>query len=215
MDEDKTHASTKWILDSGSGRYLVNDLSLLEDVVDCNHECFTAAFDGVTLKNTKQGSAMIRAIALGVIKTIRLLDFQYAYNLGCKLIYFGKLEKKRCRYEYREERLVTVSKSGGAPIMDVVHINDVLIVDDLKYISMEDFRSFCLAEGGSMLIMNGDGHEQKLNVQHEGFLHFHQRLGQICYNSTNSNSSLQCRLRRRIMRSQGSTSILYKHLNFR
>ena len=46
MDEVKTRASTKWILDSGSERHLVNDLSLIEDVVDCNHECITAASDG-------------------------------------------------------------------------------------------------------------------------------------------------------------------------
>ena len=194
---------------------MVNDLSLLEDAVEYNTECFTASSDSGPLRITKQGSVVIRVKALGLNKTIRLLDVQYAFNIGRNIISFGELEKKRCALEYREGRRVMIYHPGGAPIMDVVHINDVLIVDDLKYISMEDFRSFCLAEGGSMLIMNGDGHEQKLNVQHEGFLHFHQRLGQICYNSTNSNSSLQCRLRRRIMRSQGSTSILYKHLNFR
>ena len=101
MDEHKTHALTKWVLDSGSGRHLVNDLSLLEDVVDCNHECFTAASDGGTLKITKQGSAMIRVKALGVTKNIRLLDVQYASNLGRNIISFGKLEKKGCVLEYR------------------------------------------------------------------------------------------------------------------
>ena len=94
MDEHKTHSLNKGVLDSGSGRHLVNDLSLLEDVVDCNHECFTVASDGGTLKITKQGSAMIRVKALGVTKTIRLLDVQYASNWGRNIISFGKLEKK-------------------------------------------------------------------------------------------------------------------------
>ena len=82
------------MLESGSGRHLVNDLSLLVDVVDCNHECFTAASDGGPPRITKQGSAMIRVKAFGSIKTIRLLDVQYASNLGYNIISFGKLERR-------------------------------------------------------------------------------------------------------------------------
>ena len=33
MAEDKVHASTKWVLESGLGRHLVNDLGLLENVL--------------------------------------------------------------------------------------------------------------------------------------------------------------------------------------
>ncbi|KAI9916681.1 hypothetical protein PsorP6_018241 [Peronosclerospora sorghi] len=44
--DDHTESVSNWVLDSGSGRHLVNDLSLLEDVTDCSHECLTAASDG-------------------------------------------------------------------------------------------------------------------------------------------------------------------------
>ena len=101
------------MLDSGSGSHLVNDLSLMEDVVDCNHECFTAASDGGPLRITKQGSAITRVKALGSIKTIRLLDVQYASNLGRNIISFGKLEKKGCVLEYREGRRILVSHPVG------------------------------------------------------------------------------------------------------
>ena len=61
---------------------MVNDLSLLEGAVDCKHECFTAAFDGVPLRITNQGSVMIKVKALGLTKTTRLLDVQFAFDLG-------------------------------------------------------------------------------------------------------------------------------------
>ena len=73
-NEDQTQGTTNWVLDIGSGRLLVNDLSLLEEVIDCNYECFAAASDGRPLRITNQGSAMIRVKSLGSIMTIRLLD---------------------------------------------------------------------------------------------------------------------------------------------
>ncbi|KAI9918384.1 hypothetical protein PsorP6_011475 [Peronosclerospora sorghi] len=51
--DDQTEAVSNWVLESGSGLHLVNDLSLLEDVTDCSHECFTAASDGKPLRITK------------------------------------------------------------------------------------------------------------------------------------------------------------------
>ena len=91
-----------WVLDSGSGRHLVNDLSLLEDAIEYNTEYFTAASDSGPLRFTKQGSVVIRVKALGLTKTIRLLDVQYASNLESNITSFGKLERKGCVIEYRE-----------------------------------------------------------------------------------------------------------------
>ena len=42
-----------WILDSGSSRHWVNDLSLLVDPEDCHSECLTAAADGGVLRVSK------------------------------------------------------------------------------------------------------------------------------------------------------------------
>nr|CCA25072.1 conserved hypothetical protein [Albugo laibachii Nc14] len=78
-----------WILDSGSSRHLVNDLNLLEDPVDFNSEFLTAASDGEPFRITKKGSLMITVKALGVRKTVRLLDVQYAENLERNIISYG------------------------------------------------------------------------------------------------------------------------------
>ena len=56
---------------------------------------------------------MIRVKALGVTKTIRLLDVQYVSNLGRNIISFGKLEKKGCFLEHRGGRRVMVSTPGA------------------------------------------------------------------------------------------------------
>ena len=73
-DEDQPQATTEWVLESGLGRYLFNDLSLLKDVINCNHNCFTAASDRRPLRITKQGSAAIHAKARVSTKIIQLLD---------------------------------------------------------------------------------------------------------------------------------------------
>ena len=63
--QDDLHCSpSHWVLDSGSGRHLGNDLSLLEGAVDCKTEWFTAASDSGSLRITKKVSPVIRGKAL-------------------------------------------------------------------------------------------------------------------------------------------------------
>nr|CCA24530.1 hypothetical protein TcasGA2_TC015470 [Albugo laibachii Nc14] len=107
------------ILDSGSSRHLVKDLNLLENPVDFNSECLTAASDGDPLRITKQESVVITVKALGIRKTVRLLDVQYAENLERDIISYGKLEQKGSVLEYREGKSVLVSCTGGVAAMDV------------------------------------------------------------------------------------------------
>lgn len=89
-----------WILDSGSSRHLVNDLSLIVDPEDCHRKCFTAATDGGVLRVTKRGSVNIEVVALGIVNTILLLDVQYAANLERNIISYGNLEAKGCLLQY-------------------------------------------------------------------------------------------------------------------
>ena len=72
----------------------------------------------------KQGSVDIKVVALGIVKTIQLLDVQYAANLERK--YY--IKAKGCVLENREERRVLTSGSQGTPIMDVHRTNNVLVV---------------------------------------------------------------------------------------
>ena len=48
-----------WILDSGSSRYLLNDVSMLENPEECQRECIAA--DGGPLRITKRGRVTITA----------------------------------------------------------------------------------------------------------------------------------------------------------
>ena len=116
------------MLDIGSGRYLVNDLSLLEDEVDCKHNCFIGASDGGLFVITKHVSVIIWVKTIGPTKTARLLNVSYTFNLGRKIISFGTLENTGCVFEYLKERRVSISYPDGAPIMDVDRIINVLPV---------------------------------------------------------------------------------------
>ena len=126
---------------------------------------------------------MIRVKALGVTKNIRLLDVQYASNLGRNIISFGKLEKMRCVLEYRGGRRVMFSTPGGAPIMDVVRVNDVLVVEVLKDNFLDDFRTFGSPKEAIMSVVHDNGDRVQKNVQHGSLLQFHRRLGHLCYDT--------------------------------
>ena len=71
---DMSDVTGLWILDSGSSRRLVNDLNLLEDSVDNEGVCVTAASDRATLNITKTGNVLIKVKAFGEAKVVRLLD---------------------------------------------------------------------------------------------------------------------------------------------
>ena len=86
----------------------MNHLNLLEGPVDIKSECLKAASDGGSLRITKKGSVVITVKALGVPKTVRLLDVQYVENLERNIIYYGKLEQKGCVLEYPKGRRVLV-----------------------------------------------------------------------------------------------------------
>lgn len=132
-------SACNWILDSVSSRHLVKDLSLLEDPVDYEASCFTAASDGERLRITKRGSVTIRVKALGVFKSVRLLDVQCASNLEWNIISFRKLTTKGCVLEYRDGRRVLVAHSG-APIMDIGTVKNVLVVKVFEGFTGDIFR---------------------------------------------------------------------------
>lgn len=61
-----------WILDSGSSRHLVNNMSVLEDPEDYVSECVAA--DGGRLRITSRGSAVITTTVMGKTTKVRLTD---------------------------------------------------------------------------------------------------------------------------------------------
>ncbi|CAI5723649.1 unnamed protein product [Peronospora farinosa] len=179
-----------WILDSGSSRHLVNDLSLLINPEDCRGECLTAASDGDVLRVTKQGSVDIKVVALGVMKTIRLLEVQYAacppiglwmrpVNLERNIISYGKLEAKGCVLEYRGGGRVLTSGSKGAPIMNVDRINNVLVVKVLGH------RAKVMGMSKEIMVaaINSTEYESDSDVQRGTLMHFHRRLGHLCFDT--------------------------------
>ena len=117
-----------WILDTGSSRHLVNDLSLLTDSAPCQREYLTAASDGSVLRIIHRGTVEIQVLALGVVSSVRLLDVQYAENLEKNILSYENLEAKGCVLEYRGGKRVLTSEIGGVPVMDVERCNNVLVI---------------------------------------------------------------------------------------
>nr|CCA27809.1 conserved hypothetical protein [Albugo laibachii Nc14] len=162
-------SKSHWILDSGSSRHLVNDLNLLEDPVEFNNECLTAAFDGEQLPITKQGSVVITVKALGFRKTVRLLDVQYAENLERKIISYGKLEQKGCVLEYREWRRVLVSRTGSVAVISVDCGNKVFFVK----VYDDKFRGCGFTTNDIMTVLVKSEHETDWNVPCGTLVEFH------------------------------------------
>ncbi|CAI5727351.1 unnamed protein product [Peronospora destructor] len=168
-----------WVLDSGSSRHLVNDLQLLVNPRDCRNECLTAATDGGVLRITKQGSVNIEVVALGVVNTIQLLDVQYAANLERNIISYGKLEAKGCVLEYRRGRRVLTSGVGGAPVMDVDCNNNVLVVEVMG----PNNKVSSSPREAMMAVLNSHEYESDSDVQSGTLMHFHRRLGHLCFDT--------------------------------
>ena len=82
MDDSSVNHSY-WILDSGSSRYLLNDVSILENPEDCQIVCIAA--DGGPLRITNRGSVTITATEMYKVTKMRLLD---AENLIRNIIFY-------------------------------------------------------------------------------------------------------------------------------
>nr|CCA17045.1 AlNc14C29G2761 [Albugo laibachii Nc14] len=104
----------------------------LENPVDFNSECLTAASDGDPLRITNQGSVVITVKALGVRNTVRLLDVQYAENLKRYIISYG-----------------------GVAVMDVDRGNDVFFVG----VYDDKFRGCGSTTDGIMTVLARSEHE--------------------------------------------------------
>uniref|UniRef100_A0AAV1UJ54 Uncharacterized protein n=1 Tax=Peronospora matthiolae TaxID=2874970 RepID=A0AAV1UJ54_9STRA len=169
----------QWILDSGSGRHLVNDPSLPTDPIDCRSECMTAATDGSALRITLQGTVDIQVVALGVVNTVRLLNVQYAVNLERNILSYGLLGAKGCVLEYRGWRRVLSSGTCGTPIMDVECCNNVLVVA----VTNRSDRNSKPPQEALMTVANPPKNESDSDVLCGTLMDFHRRLGHLCFDT--------------------------------
>ena len=122
---------------------------------------------------------MITVKALGVPKTVRLLDVQYAENLERNIISYGKLEQKGCAIEYRDGRRVLVSCTGGVAVMDVDFENQVLFVK----VYNDKVRGCGSTTDGIMTVLAKSERESDLNVECGTLVESHRRLGHLCYDA--------------------------------
>uniref|UniRef100_A0AAV1T532 Integrase catalytic domain-containing protein n=1 Tax=Peronospora matthiolae TaxID=2874970 RepID=A0AAV1T532_9STRA len=164
-----------WILDSGSSRHLVNDVSMLENPEDCQSECIAA--DGGPLRITKRGSVTITTTVMGKVTKVRLLDVQYAENLERNIISYGILEAKGFGIAYMGDRRVVGNIDSGVVVFDVGKKNNVLIVRDHDRGSVQlpsDILMTALAQGEF---------EVSQDVQRGTLMHFHRRLAHLNYDT--------------------------------
>ncbi|CAH0519357.1 unnamed protein product [Peronospora belbahrii] len=114
------------ILNSGSSRHLVNDVTLIQGIVICGHEVYMA--DGESLKLTKHGSVRLAVIANGEEKTIKLPDVYLASQLTRHIISYGILEEKGFGLVYNGSSRALVRRSDNAITFDVSMHTNVLYV---------------------------------------------------------------------------------------
>ena len=75
------------------------------------------------------------------------------------------------------------STPGGTPIMDVVRVNDVLVVQVFKDNSLDVFRASGSPTEAIMVVVHENEDEAHMRLQHGTLLHFHRRLGHLCYDT--------------------------------
>ncbi|OWZ04948.1 hypothetical protein PHMEG_00023061 [Phytophthora megakarya] len=73
-----------WILDSGSSRHLVSDMTWLENAETCNDRCTQP--NGEPLAVTMKGSVTLKVSAGGAEQTVELTNVYYAENVVHNLI---------------------------------------------------------------------------------------------------------------------------------
>lgn len=139
----------------------------------------SAASDGGVLRITKCGSVDIKVVVLGVVKSIRLLDVQYAENLEQNIISYGKLEAKGCVLEYRGRRCVLISGFGDAPVINVERNNNVFVVTVMG----PGDGVLKLPQAGMVSVPNSSEYESNLDVQCGTLMHIHRCLGHLCYDT--------------------------------
>ncbi|OWY99298.1 hypothetical protein PHMEG_00029719 [Phytophthora megakarya] len=76
-----------WILDSGSSRHLIKDVTWLEDPVPCSDRCMQP--NGEPLSIRMKGSVTLQVTAGGVEQTVQLNDVYFAKNVVHNLISYG------------------------------------------------------------------------------------------------------------------------------
>ena len=131
------------------------------------------------MRVTKQGSVDIEVVALGVVNTMRLLDVLYSANLEQNTIFFCKLVGNGCVLEYRGGRRVLNSGLKGLPVMDVDCNNNMLVVRVMGPSIMVTGAPW----EEMMAILISPGYEFDLNIWSGPWMHFHTRLGHLCFDT--------------------------------
>ena len=75
------------------------------------------------------------------------------------------------------------SHPDGAPVMDVDRVNDVLVVKIFNNNSKDDYHGYGSPRDSIMTIVESVGSESDANLQVGALYHFHQRLGNLCYDT--------------------------------
>jgi hypothetical protein len=118
----------KWILDSGCSKHLVNDLSLLSNIVDCTGDDDCAMADQSTLEVIKRGQITLSADVDGSTSTITLKEVYYAPKLSHHLLLFGRFHKQGFDLVRRGEQSALVDRVDGRVVFYGDLVTNVVMV---------------------------------------------------------------------------------------
>ena len=163
---------TVWVLDSGSRRHLVMDISMLQYQKECNESCILP--NGKEMKLGWTGSAKITATVNGLPRNVLLNDVQHSEHLPWNIVSYGKSEAKGCKLAYREDGSRVVRRTAdGAIVFEVNMVKNVLVIETE---GRERVSSV-------MDILASIESVDDASKQSGSLLHFHQRFGHLNYDT--------------------------------
>jgi hypothetical protein len=165
-EDESNDRTTEWILDSGCGRHLTGNASLLTSKIS---GASTSLYlpDGSTVQSTKRGTVCLKSVVSGVSNNLTISDVELVPGLTKNLLSYVRLERKGVRLVYEgKQRYLANSNSKLA---EVLESGNLLVVRFDTNRSQADQICTLLEEQDHPGI-------------HEDTLHqFHIRLGHLSY----------------------------------
>ena len=158
--------TTEWILDSGCGRHLTGNASLLSsDIATAGTSLFLP--DGTTVKSTKKGTVNLKTFIGDESSNVQITDVELVPGLKKNLLSYVRLERKGIRLIYEGKHRFLASQTSK--LAEVFESGNLLVVRFQPAHTHADSICALIAE-------------QDHPKTHEDSLYqFHVRLGHLSY----------------------------------
>jgi hypothetical protein len=121
----KADRTTEWILDSGCGRHLTGNASLLTSKISSRSTSLYLP-DGSTVQSTKRGAVSLKSIVAGVSNNLTISDVELVPGLTKNLLSYVRLERKDVRLVYEGKKRYLAN--SNSKLEEVLESGNLLLV---------------------------------------------------------------------------------------